>query len=75
MDTIMREKKSLILLNSLKRDWQKEDYTCITTKESKRSIVWWRMGIWRMKGIRKKCRNLNFPHMQKGGGIEPHFEM
>jgi hypothetical protein len=31
MDTIMREKKSLILLNSLKRDWQKEDYTSITT--------------------------------------------
>jgi hypothetical protein len=32
MDTIMREKKSLILLNSLKRDWQKEDYTSITTQ-------------------------------------------
>jgi hypothetical protein len=31
MDTTMREKKSLILLNSLKRDWQKEDYTSITT--------------------------------------------
>jgi hypothetical protein len=31
MDTIMREKKSLILLNCLKRDWQKEDYRSITT--------------------------------------------
>jgi hypothetical protein len=32
MDTIMREKKSLILLSSLKRDWQKEDYTSITRR-------------------------------------------
>jgi hypothetical protein len=53
MDTIMREKKSLILLNSLKRDWQKEDYTSTITLESRRSIVWWRMGIWRLKDIRK----------------------
>jgi hypothetical protein len=53
MDTIMREKESLILLNSLKRDWQKEDYTSKTTRESRRSIAWWRMGIWRLKGIRK----------------------
>jgi hypothetical protein len=29
MDTIMREKESLLLFNCLKRDWQKEDY--ITT--------------------------------------------
>jgi hypothetical protein len=49
----MREKKSLILLNSLKRDSQKEDYTSITTRETRRSTVWWRMGIWRLKGIRK----------------------
>jgi hypothetical protein len=47
------EKKSLILLNCVKRDWQKEDYTSITTRESRRNIVWWRMGIWRLKGIRK----------------------
>jgi hypothetical protein len=52
MDTIMREKKSL-LPNSLKMSWQKEVYTSITTRESSRSIVWWRMGIWRLKGIRK----------------------
>jgi hypothetical protein len=26
------------------------------------------------EGYQEKCRNLNFPHMQKGGGIEPHFE-
>jgi hypothetical protein len=53
MDTIVREKKSLILLNCLKRDWQKEDYTSITTQESRRNIVWWRIGIWRLKGDRK----------------------
>jgi hypothetical protein len=23
----------------------------------------------------EKCRNLNLPHMQKGGGTGPHFEM
>jgi hypothetical protein len=49
-----REKKSLILFNSLKRDWQ-EDYISITTRESRRSIVWWRMGIWRLKDIRKNA--------------------
>jgi hypothetical protein len=53
MDAIMREKKSLILLNCLKRDWQKEDYTSTTTRESRRNIVWWRMGFLRLKGIRK----------------------
>jgi hypothetical protein len=65
MDTIMREKKSLISLKCLKRDWHKENYTSITTRESRRNIVWWRMGIWRLKGIRKNveigicpiCRN------------------
>jgi hypothetical protein len=53
MDTIMREKKLLILLDCLKRNWQKEDYTSITTRESRRNMVWWRMRIWRLKGIRK----------------------
>jgi hypothetical protein len=53
MEAIIREKKSFILLNCLKRDWQKEDYTSITTRESRRSIAWWRMGIGRLKGIRK----------------------
>jgi hypothetical protein len=31
MDIIMREKKSLILFNSLKRVWQKEDYIYTAT--------------------------------------------
>jgi hypothetical protein len=37
----------------LKRDWQKKDYTNTTTRESRRRIAWWRMEIWRLKGIRK----------------------
>jgi hypothetical protein len=49
----MIEKKSVIVLNCLKRDWQKENYTSITTRESRRNTVWWRKGIWRLKGIRK----------------------
>jgi hypothetical protein len=32
-----------------------------------------RSGDWKVSG--KKRRNWNLPHMQKGGGIEPHFEM
>jgi hypothetical protein len=28
-----------------------------------------------IEGYQKKCRNWNLPHMQKGGGIESHFEM
>jgi hypothetical protein len=28
-----------------------------------------------IEGYQEKCRNWNLPHMQKGGGIEPHFEM
>jgi hypothetical protein len=65
MDTIMREKKSLILLNYLERDWEKEDYTSIATSESRRSIVWWRMGIWRLKGIRKNVEIGFFPICRK----------
>jgi hypothetical protein len=26
-------------------------------------------------GYQEKCRNLNLPHMQKGGRTEPHFVM
>jgi hypothetical protein len=39
--------------NKNSRGWQKEDYTGITTQESRRNIVWWRMGIWRLKGVGK----------------------
>jgi hypothetical protein len=49
----------------LKRDWQKEDYTSITTRESRRSIVWWRMGICRLKGIRKNLENGICPKCRK----------
>jgi hypothetical protein len=28
-----------------------------------------------IEGYQEKCRNCNLPHMQKRGGIEPHFEM
>jgi hypothetical protein len=32
-------------------------------------------GDLKIEGYQEKCRNWNLPHMQKGGGTEPHFEM
>jgi hypothetical protein len=32
-------------------------------------------GDFEIEGYQGKCRNRNLPHTQKGGGIEPHFEM
>jgi hypothetical protein len=57
--------KSLTLLNCLKRDWQKEDHTSVTARESRRNIVWWRMGIWRLKGIRKNVEIVICPICRK----------
>jgi hypothetical protein len=74
MDTIMRQKKSLILLNCLKRDWQKVDYTNITTRESRRNIVWLKIGIWRLKGIRKNVEIEICPICIKEEE-QPHCEM
>jgi hypothetical protein len=39
-------------MNKLKSDWEKELYMEVCTCETRRGIRWWKMGIWRSKGVR-----------------------
>jgi hypothetical protein len=36
----------------LKSSWVKKLYIEISTQEARRGIGWWKMGIWRLKGVR-----------------------
>jgi hypothetical protein len=74
MDTIVRGKTSL-LLNSLKKGQAERGlYEHNNTKiKEKHSMV--EYGNLEIEGYHEKRINWNFSHMQKGGGIELHFEM
>jgi hypothetical protein len=75
MDTIMREKKIINITKLFKKRLAERGlykYDNIRVKE-KHSIV--EDGDLEIEGYQEKCRNWKLPHMQKGGGIEPHFEM
>jgi hypothetical protein len=50
MEANMREKRSLALYNELKSIWERLKYIC--TFEERKGIGWWKMGIWRLKGMR-----------------------
>jgi hypothetical protein len=52
MEANMREKRSLALYNELKSSWEREKYIDICTFEERKGIGWWKMGIWRLKGMR-----------------------
>jgi hypothetical protein len=41
MEATMRKRSSLILYNSLKRNWEKEEYIELSTGEAERGIIWW----------------------------------
>jgi hypothetical protein len=44
-----------------------------TRIKEKHSVM--KEGDLEIEGYQEKCRNSNLPQMQKGEGIEPHFEM
>jgi hypothetical protein len=52
MEASMREKRSLVFYNELKSSWENKLYIEVCTQEARRGIGWWKMGIWRLKGVR-----------------------
>jgi hypothetical protein len=52
MESSMREKRSLVCYNELKSSWEKKLCIEVCTQEARRGIGWWKMGIWRLKGVR-----------------------
>jgi hypothetical protein len=52
MEASMREKVSLVFYNELNSSWEKKLYIGVCTQEARRGIGWWKMGIWRLRGVR-----------------------
>jgi hypothetical protein len=52
MEGSMREKRSLVFYNEFKSSWEKKLYIEVCTQEARRGIGWWKMGIWRLRGVR-----------------------
>jgi hypothetical protein len=52
MEANMREKRSLALYNEMKSSWEREKSIDICTFEERKGIGWWKMDIWRLKGMR-----------------------
>jgi hypothetical protein len=41
-----------MLYDEFKNSWEKKLYIEVCTQEARRGIGWWKMGIWRLKGVR-----------------------
>jgi hypothetical protein len=52
MDASIRDNRSLALYNELKNNWKRDRYIEVCTFEERRSSGWWKMGNWRLKGMR-----------------------
>jgi hypothetical protein len=52
MEASMRGKRSLVFYNELESSWEKKLYIEVCTQEARSGIGWWKMGIWRLKGVK-----------------------
>jgi hypothetical protein len=52
----------------LKSNWEKKLYIEVCTQEARRSIGWWKMGIWRLKGVRGNTEQVMCPMCNKEEG-------
>jgi hypothetical protein len=51
----------------LKSSWGKKLYIEVCTQEARRGIGWWKMGIWRLKGVRGHTEQGICPMCNKEG--------
>lgn len=51
VEDTMRERSTRTLYNSLMNNWEKKEYIEPCTGEDRRGIVWWKIGVWRMKEV------------------------
>lgn len=45
--------KSVKWYIKIKNKWQLEDYITVCTRKEKCGIAWWKLGIWKLRGMRK----------------------
>jgi hypothetical protein len=48
----LNDKSSLTLYRQVKGEWGKEGYIEKCTKKERIVVIWWKAGIWKLKGIR-----------------------
>jgi hypothetical protein len=53
MEASMKEKRSLVFYNELKNNLEKKLYIEVCSQEARRGIRWRKMGIWKLKGVRR----------------------
>jgi hypothetical protein len=52
MEASMIDKRSLVFYNELKSNWENKLYVEVCTQEARGVIGWWKIGIWRLNGVR-----------------------
>jgi hypothetical protein len=68
MEANMKEKRSLALYNEFKSSWVREYYIDICAFEERKGIGWWKMDIWRLKGMRGNIDKGVCPVCREEGG-------
>jgi hypothetical protein len=52
----------------LKNNWEKKFYIEVCTQEARRGIGWWKMGIWKLNGVRRNIEQGICPLCNKEEG-------
>jgi hypothetical protein len=45
----------------LKNNWEKKFYIEVCYQEARRDVGWWKMGIWKLKGVRGNIEQGIYP--------------
>jgi hypothetical protein len=73
MEASMKEKRLLVFYNELKNNWEKKLYIEVGSQESRRGIGCWKMGIWKLKGVRGNTEQGMCPMCSKEEGWSHTF--
>jgi hypothetical protein len=68
MEASMKEKISLVFYDELKSSWENKLYIEVCTQEARRGIGWWKMGTWRLRGVRGNTEQGMCPMCNKEKG-------
>jgi hypothetical protein len=68
MEASMKEKRSLVFHNELNNNWENKLYIQVCSQEARIGIGWWKMGIWKRKGVRGKIEQGICPLFSKEEG-------
>jgi hypothetical protein len=68
MGANMRENRSRALYNELKSSWEREKNIDICTFEERKGTGRWKMGVWRLRGMRRNIDKGVCPVCRTEGG-------